>query len=133
MGGRGGASTLRSQISTPRQRTPSQRQRNIISQQVPSDQNTPITNNALTALGQMDDDQLAKLALSSLTVDMPNHLNDLPDPTQKFAYAAGLNEKPAVLDDADFDQYLKDNGIPRRDIISRSMNGITVTSGSSFE
>lgn len=128
MGGRGGTSTLKSQSTFTPQRTPRQQQ-NPIAQQAPDDNNTPVTNNALTALGQMSDDQLAQLARASRTIDMPNHLNDVPDATQKFAYAAGLNEKPAVLDDADFDKYLRDNGISRSDIISRSVNGITVQSG----
>lgn len=130
MGGRGGASTLRSQSTyTPQQRIPIPKAPNSIAQQAPDDNNTPVVNNALAVLAQMPDDQLAQLAKSSRTVDMPNHLNDVPDATQKFAYSAGINERPTVLDDADFDKYLKDNGIPRSSIISRSMNAITVQSG----
>jgi hypothetical protein len=77
----------------------------------------------------MTDDQLATLMANSKTVDMPNHLNDVVDATQKFAYQAGINEMPTVLDDAVFDQYLKSNNIPRSDILSRSVSGASYNSG----
>ena len=64
----------------------------------------------------MSDDQLTGLLRQAKAAQIPNHLNDAPDITQKFAFVAGVNEKPTVLDDASFDQYLKDNHIPRRDI-----------------
>lgn len=98
-----------------------------IANQAPTPQNTPVVPNAVTNLTQMSDDQLANLYLASRTVDMPNHLNDVNNPTQKFVYAAGVNEKPLVLDQAAFDQYLKDNNIPSYEILARSTNGANYT------
>lgn len=127
MGGRGS----KSNISTPtvRLQAPPQpqqpRQQAPISQQPPTAQNTPVMAAAITALSQMTDAQLAQLVLQSRGIDMPNQLKDAADRTQEFVYAAGLNEKPLVLDDAAFAQYLKDNGIPTSQIISRSVNPIT--------
>ena len=82
-----------------------------IANQAPSPQNTPITPGGVNALTQMSDQQLAQLYMQSRNVDMPNHLSDVSDMTQRFVYTAGLNGKPQVLDDAAFDQYLKDNNI----------------------
>lgn len=108
---------------------------NSIADQVPDANNTPVTPGGVTALSQMDDDSLANLIKQSKNVDMPNHLADINDPTQKFVYQAGLNAKPMVLDKASFDQYLKDNNIPKSNILSRtvsdsppiSVNGVTYT------
>ena len=65
---------------------------------------------------------------------MPNHLSDVyvsrsVDQTQKFVYAAGLNEKPTVLDTADFNKYLSDNNIPRSQVLARSTGGADFTVG----
>lgn len=98
--------------------------------QPPTPANTPVQPDAADALPKMSDAQLVSLLQQAKNVQMPNHLNDAPDLTQKFVFAAGLNEKPTVLDDSSFDQYLKDNGIPRRDILARSVNPITFKSGS---
>ena len=84
-----------------------------ISNQAPSPQNTPVVPNASTVLSQMTDAQLAQLYNQSRTVDMPNHLNDVADKTQRFVYMAGVNGKPMVLDTASFNQYLVDNNISR--------------------
>lgn len=94
-----------------------------ISNQAPSPQNTPVVPNASTVLSQMTDAQLAQLYNQSRTVDMPNHLNDVADKTQRFVYMAGVNGKPMVLDTASFNQYLSDNNIPRSDILARSTGG----------
>lgn len=129
MGGRGSQSSFTVKgPAMPRQQVQQQAQQPV-QNQTPDPNNTPVTVDALTNMAQMTDDQLAALYRQSISVDMPNHLNDAPDATQKFAFAAGLNEKPAVLDDADFDQFLKDNSIPRNQIISRSVDSITFKSG----
>lgn len=126
MGGRGSTSQLRKRMpQQPQQQTA----QNPIQQQPPTPDNTPVVNGALTALSQMSDDQLATLMANSKTVDMPNHLNDAVDATQKFAYTAGVNEMPTVLDDSAFDQFLKDNNIPKSNILSRSVSGVTYNSG----
>lgn len=126
MGGRGSNSKIQRRIPTPpplQQPIPQQNQ--PISQQPPTDQNTPVQPAAVTNLTQMTDAQLAQLARNAKTIDMPNFLNDVADQTQRFVFAAGINEKPTVLDDADFNQYLQDNNIPRSDILSRSVDSIT--------
>lgn len=87
-----------------------------------NDDGTPVVKGALTGLTQMTDDQLAQLFNASKNVDMPNHLSDADDMTQKFVYAVGLNEKPQVLDTAQFNKYLKDNNISRSDILARTTN-----------
>lgn len=94
-----------------------------ISAQAPTPQNTPVVPNASTVLSQMSDAQLAQLYNQSRTVDMPNHLNDVADATQRFVYMAGVNGKPMVLDQANFDKFLRDNNIPRSDILARTTGG----------
>lgn len=126
MGGRGSTSQLKRRMPQPPQQQTTQ---NPITQQPPTPDNTPVVNGALTALSQMSDDQLATLMANSKTVDMPNHLNDAVDATQKFAYTAGVNEMPTVLDDAAFDQFLKDNNIPRSNILARSVSGTSYNAG----
>lgn len=98
-----------------------------VANQAPSPQNTPVVPNASTVLSQMTDDQLATLYQQSRTVDMPNHLKDVADATQRFVYMAGVNAKPQVLDQASFNQYLRDNNIPRNQVLSRSTNGANYT------
>lgn len=126
MGGRGSTSQLKRRMpQQPQQQTA----QNPIQQQPPTPGNTPVVNGALTALSQMSDDQLATLMANSKTVDMPNHLNDAVDATQKFAYIAGVNEMPTVLDDSAFDQFLQNNNIPKSNILSRSVSGVTYNAG----
>lgn len=119
-------------IITPaavQQQQPPQPQQPPIAQ-APTPTNTPVQPDALSALTKMSDDQLTGLLRQAKAAQIPNHLNDAPDITQKFAFVAGVNEKPTVLDDASFDQYLKDNSIPRRNILARSVNPITFKAGS---
>ena len=119
-------------IITPaavQQQQPPQPQQPPIAQ-APTPTNTPVQPDALSTLTKMSDDQLTGLLRQAKAAQIPNHLNDAPDITQKFAFVAGVNEKPTVLDDASFDQYLKDNHIPRRDILARSVNPITFKAGS---
>lgn len=132
MGGRGSNSKIQRRTPTvtpaaPPLQQPTLQPNQPISQQPPTDQNTPVQPAAVTNLTQMTDAQLAKLAMDAKTVDMPNFLNDVADQTQRFVFMAGINEKPTVLDDADFDQYMKDNGISRSQLLSRSVNPITYT------
>ena len=98
-----------------------------VANQAPSPANTPVTPNAATALSQMSDDQLTNLYKQSRNVDMPNHLNDVADKTQRFVYTAGVNGKPQVLDQASFDQYLKDNNIRKSQIMARTTGGARYT------
>ena len=98
-----------------------------IANQAPSPQNTPVVPNGINVLSGMSDQQLAALYNASRSVDMPNHLKDVSDATQKFVYAAGLNEKPLVLDDAAFAKYMKDNGIRQSDVLARSTGGANYT------
>lgn len=104
----------------------SQAQQNIANQ-APNTNNTPITAGGVTTLSSMSDDNMAQLIRSSRNVDMPNHLADVHDRTQSFVYSAGLNEKPMVLDDAAFAQFMKDNKIPQSQILSRSVGGAQYT------
>lgn len=107
-----------------------QQNQNPIVQQPPTPQNTPVRANALNAISQMDDSQLAALMTRARAADLPNQLNDASDITQKFVFASGLNEKPAVLDDAAFKQYMKDNNLTSNDLIARSVNGFSYTNAS---
>ena len=123
MGGRGSGSSLSASGSGTGGSLLNAQQNNTqnIANQAPTPQNTPVNPAGVTALTQMTDDQLANLVKQSRNVDMPNHLADVDDATQKFVYAAGLNGKPEVLDTAAFNKYLTDNGIPRSQILSRTV------------
>lgn len=77
----------------------------------------------LAQIMSLSDDQLAQAVKDSRNVDMPNFLNDKPDPTQKFVYQVGLNGAPTVMDQAQLDQFMKQNNIPKSQILSRSVNG----------
>lgn len=138
MGGRGGASGLtrvrrmpQPQTMIPPNQPPQQQpqQTGPIQNQVPDANNTPVTPDAITQLQGMSDAQLAQAYLNSQNVKLPNHLNDANDKTQKFVFSIGLNDKPLVLDQAAFQQYLQQNNIPQNQILSRSVNqGQLVTS-----
>ena len=103
-------------------------------QQQPDVQPPPPQNTAPDTLAQgfqqligATDSQLAQIAQQARQTDLPNILNDVDDITQRFVYAAGINDKPAVLDDADFDKFLRDNNIPRSRVMARSVDDITYT------
>ena len=88
---------------------------------------------SIDALTQMTDSELAQVVRDSKNIDMPYHLRDVSNDTQKFVFAIGLNDKPQVLQGQAFDDYLRDNNIPRSHIMSRSVNGGTVNvNGTSF-
>lgn len=127
----GGMSLVGGGITAPIQPnvtiTPVNQNNPQVQSQVPDDQNTPVTPQALTNISQMSDDELAALVIASKNAKMPNFLADRDDATQKFVFQAGLNEKPQVLDTAEFNQFMQDNGIKQGEIISRSVNPISYT------
>ena len=98
-----------------------------VQNQTPNAQNTPVTPNALQALQNMSDSQLAALVMASKNAQLPNFLNDVADQTQRFVFQAGLNEKPMVLDSTSFNQFMQDNGISQGEILSRSVNPVQYT------
>ena len=98
-----------------------------VAQQQPTVANTPSNQDALSKINALSDSEFASLVYSAIGIQMPNMLSDVADPTQSFVFAAGLNEKPLVLDTVEFNQFLKDNNIPSSEIMSRSVNGITYT------
>ena len=102
----------------------------VVQQQPPTPQNTPVAPQAVTALTQMSDAQLAQLANQAKNINMPNFLSDVSDQTQNFVFAAGLNERPQVLDDAAFTQFMSDNNIPQSKVLTRSVNPITYVNAS---
>lgn len=128
MGGRGSGSVI---AHTPSATIPPQggpAQPPPQPQQQPNLQpSSDLLNNAqasatLAQIASMTDDQLAKAVIDSRTVDMPNFLNDVPDQTQKFVYQVGLNGAPVVMDQQQFDQFMKQNNIPQSQIMARSVN-----------
>lgn len=122
----GGSTTTTPQAPAPQPQQPQQQQQNIANQ-TPNAQNTPVNNQALDNLSKMNDAQLAALARQAQGIQMPNNLMDYKDPTQEFAFAAGLNAKPVVLDDASFKQYMQDNNMDSSDLLSRDVNPVSFT------
>lgn len=87
---------------------------------------TPSTygNNTVDMFKNMSDDQMAKAVNDSMGVDMPNHLRDRKNITQDFVYSNGMNKKPTVLSDSDFDNYLKDHNISKGDVLIREVDPV---------
>lgn len=128
-GGGGGGSAVGGGSGSATQNVQSQA---TAPQQAPQPQNvapTP-TRSALDTLQSMSDDELAAIAQKSKTISMPNQLSDIDDITQKFVYAANINEKPEVLDSADFDAFMRQNNLTDSDLLSRSINDIQYTNKS---
>lgn len=132
MGGRGGASGLtrvrrmpQSQFITPPTPQPTQQpqQTGPIQNQVPDDNNTPVAPDPMGQLQGMSDAQLAQLYTQSQKAQLPNHLGDVDDKTQKFIFTIGMNDKPLVLDQAAFQQFMQDNNIPQSQVLARSIGG----------
>lgn len=100
--------------------------------QQPAPQNvTPTpTGSSFDALQKMTDDQLADIVNKSKTVSMPNQISDIDDATQKFVYQANINGKPQVLDQTEFNQFLKDNNLGTKDLLSRDINPISYKNNS---
>ena len=124
-GSSGGISGSTVQAAPQQPLQPQQPQNNNIQQQTPTAQNTPVTPQALNNISKMDDATLASLINSARGIQMPNMLADSKDATQEFVFAAGLNERPTVLDQKEFDQFMKDNNISKNEILSRSTNNVS--------
>lgn len=105
------------------QQPPQPQQTGPIQNQVPDNNNTPVTQDPLARLQGMSDAQLAQFYRQSQQAKMPNHLNDVDDRTQKFVFTLGMNDRPMVVDRAGFQKFMSDNGIPQSQVLSRSING----------
>lgn len=132
MGGRGSNSKIQNRTPQPQiqAQQPKPQPPQQVKQQPPTDQNTPVTPTAVSNLSKMSDAQLAQLVNNSRRAVMPNFLSDVADQTQNFVYTAGINEKPLVLDDASFAQFMTDNGIRQAQVLTRSVDDITYTNKS---
>lgn len=132
MGGRGSSSGLTATASAPLPPNPAPPMPkmppvpNPIADQVPDDNNTPVTPNVLDNLTGLTDGELAQLFRDSQKVNLPNHLDDADDVTQRFVFQIGLNDKPTVLDAAAFNKFMSDNLIDQSQVLSRSVNGGTL-------
>lgn len=128
MGGRGGASGLlrtSMPVNGPKL-VLQQQQNNPIADQTPDVNNTPVQPDPLASLAGMDDAQLAQVYLNSQSMGLPNHLDDAADVTQRFIFAIGMNDKPMVLDSAQFAKFMQDNNISQGSVLARSVNGGTL-------
>ena len=97
----------------------------------PNERNTVAVQGAVLRFSGMEDAEMVRAIDEAMDVDMPNHLSDIgpsgqKDMTQQVVYALGMNEKPTVLSDREFDQYLRDNNIPKSEILSRGVEPIVV-------
>lgn len=95
--------------------------------QDPTPSAPPVNDNAADTLSKMTDDELAALAQAAKKIDMPNHIGDVDDITQRFVYAAGLNEKPQTMTASEMKQYMQQNGISQSEMLARSINANTIT------
>ena len=138
-GGGGGASTfspynilmsVAKQAQAQQQQAQQAQPQNTAQQPAPQNVAPKTAGSAFDTLQKMSDDQLADIAIKSKTVDMPNMLADVDDVTQKFVYQANLNDKPQVLDQADFNKFMSDNNLGTSDLLSRSINDISYTNKS---
>ena len=98
-----------------------------VSLQPPDDDNTPITPDAIQNLTDLTDDELAQAVIDARNAQMPNMLADVSDITQRFIYTIGANEKPLVLDNQAFKQFMSDNNIPQSEVLARSVDDISYT------
>ena len=142
-GGAGGASAGASTLATQGMPQPQQVNANQPNpQSIPTPQDALVDaskvasvygNNTVSMFNGMSDDQMAQAVKNSRNVDMPNHVPDVSDATQKFTYANGLNAKPTVLSDADFDNYIKQNKIGSNEYLLREVDPVRFNSnGVSF-
>lgn len=95
--------------------------------------NTTVTSDAVKRISSMSDSALANVVQSARGVSMPNQLADRPDVTQQFVYAAGVNEKPMVLNQSDFNKFLKDNHISNSEILARDVNPVSYKNASNTQ
>lgn len=89
---------------------------------------SPYGNKTSAMFASMTDDQMAQAVKDSRKVDMPNHIADRPDATQKFVFANQLNAKPTVLSDSDFDDYVKMNKIGKNEYLLREVDPVSFKS-----
>lgn len=82
-----------------------------------------VFNYTLAQLPTLNDSQVLQILNTADGIDMPNHLADSPDATQELVYALGFNAPPTVLDSTQFGQFMKQNNIPRSQIMSRGVGG----------
>ena len=137
-GGAGGASAGASTLATQGMPQPQQVNANQPNpQSVPTPQDALVDaskvasvygNNTVSMFNGMSDDQMAKAVKNSINVDMPNHIADVSDITQNFTYANGLNAKPTVLSDSDFDNYVKQNKIGANEYLLREVDPVRFSS-----
>lgn len=95
--------------------------------------NTSTTSNAVSNFAAMSDTAMAAEINKAVGVGMPNQLNDRPDATQQLVFSAGFNEKPMVLDQKGFDQYMKANGLTTSDLLSRDVNPVSYKNASNTQ
>ena len=74
-------------------------------------------------LAQMNDAQVTQILKAANRIDMPNHLTDRDDPTQKLIYTIGLNTPPQTMNAKDFSKFMRDNNISSSEIMSREVGG----------
>ena len=132
-GGGGGSATgpSRSAGNAPAQSTlPNAAQQNPTPQNTQPPVNSAPTPTGFQTLQNMSDDELATLATKSKTAQMPNQLSDVSDVTQRFVFTAGINDKPQVLDNSEFNTFMKDNNLTTSDLLSRDVNPVTYTNNS---
>jgi hypothetical protein len=81
-----------------------------------------------TTIASMTDEELAELVRKSRSIRLPRFLNDGENITQRFVYTARLNSKPIVLHKEQFQQFLHDNNIPKKQIMTRRLRPSTISS-----
>lgn len=115
------------------QQAQQQVQQQAVQNQVPNSTNTPVSNDPIKKLQGMTDAQLAAFYQQSQQAVLPNHLSDADDKTQKFVFTLGMNAKPMVLDQKDFNKFMSDNGIPKAQMLARDIRGgiLKTSSGNS--
>ena len=92
--------------------------------------NTMVTSDAVANFAALNDSQMAAAINQAVGVGMPNQLSDRPDPTQQLVFSAGINEKPMVLDQKAFDQFMKANGLTQGDLLSRDVDPVSYRNAS---
>ena len=111
-----------------------------VSTQTPNASNTPVISQAVQNLSQMDDASMAALINAAKRAQLPNYLGDVVTTdrygrtqrvatplTQRVVVQAGINEKPLVLDQNEYNQFLQDNNIPTFNQLARSVGGNSYT------
>lgn len=70
---------------------------------------------------KLTDAQLAGIAIASKYATMPDSLDDVPDEMQRFVYEIGLNSKPTVVNQQQFEQFMQLHNIPKERIMTRAV------------